>query len=120
MILQRSLRSLFPFAIVLCGPTSLLACQQSAEGDRCNPLLLEDSPPDDECNSGLACTTLPSCGSISICCPVHGPATSAECMCVANPATCVCAEDAGIDAPDVGAAGDADSAVDGGKDASHD
>ncbi len=89
-------------AVVAIGVTaalSLPACQQGAQGDRCNPGLIETnaatSPSGaaynaDECNSGLTCTVPPTC-VIAVCCPAQPPYTDPNCACLANPgAACAC------------------------------
>jgi hypothetical protein len=85
--------------LVVLATTLLLACSVS-EGDRCNPLRSSD-----ECGgTTLTCTTIPICGSISICCPTAGPATNPNCG--ANPpcadidaSTDAAGDDAPADAP---------------------
>ncbi len=49
-------------------------CQQSAEGDRCNPALSHN-----DCNAGLVCT-IPAFCVENYCCPVSGPSTSPFCQ----------------------------------------
>jgi hypothetical protein len=49
-------------------------CQQSAEGDRCNPALSHN-----DCNAGLVCT-IPTYCVENYCCPVSGPITSPFCQ----------------------------------------
>jgi hypothetical protein len=62
----------------------LAACDGGSLGDRCNPDLSHD-----ECGSGLACTTPPTC-VISVCCPTSGASDDPNCACITNPAGCAC------------------------------
>jgi hypothetical protein len=113
-------------ASFLAGTT--LGCEQGAEGDRCNPDLVDTT----ECNSGLSCVTPPSC-VISVCCPSKGPYTDPNCDCFANPQGPMCLSSCNVDAawdgmptPDGGTADaharDAttmQASMDAGKDGSH-
>jgi hypothetical protein len=80
---------------------ALPACQQGAEGDRCNPDLIQSGGATpaynaDECNSGLSCQIPPTCGN-AYCCPSSPPYTDPNCACLANPAAgCACTYDGGI------------------------
>ncbi len=73
--------------------SSLLGCEQGAEGDRCNPDLVGS----DECNGGLICVTPSSC-VISVCCPSAPPYSDPQCECFVHPQGCVCSVDAAYDA----------------------
>lgn len=105
MILSRR-PSYWPIlAAGLLVSSGLLACEQGAEGDRCNPDLSYSS----ECSSGLSCVTPSSC-VISVCCPSAPPYTDPQCQCFVHPEGCACNVDAGYDsgAPaDAGAPSDA-------------
>jgi hypothetical protein len=85
------------------------ACNQGAEGDRCNPDLSHD-----ECNAGLSCQQPKNCPE-NYCCPIEGESTSAFCqpgcagglaaICAAEPSYDACvteegATDASKDSPD--------------------
>ncbi len=102
-------------ALALAATAGLAACHQGAQGDRCNPALVETSAAtspsgaaynEDECNSGLACTVPPTC-VIAVCCPAQPPYSDPNCECLAHPgAACACTvqsldggpwEDAGTD-----------------------
>jgi hypothetical protein len=80
---------------------ALPACDQGAEGDRCNPDLIQSggAVPQynaDECGSGLSCQIPPTCGN-AYCCPSSPPYTDPNCACLANPAAgCACTYDGGI------------------------
>ncbi len=93
----------------------ITACQQGAQGDRCNPNLIQSGGAtpqynEDECNkgAGLSCQVPPTC-VIAVCCPSSPPYSDPNCACFANPgASCACttpgalaaweaAEDAGAD-----------------------
>lgn len=70
------------FAKCLCGLAAslvlaVLACNQGAEGDRCNPVSAADGH--DECGSGLKCTTPPQCPE-SYCCPSNGTSSNPFCQ----------------------------------------
>jgi hypothetical protein len=107
---QRRFISLWVSAtLALFAAASLLACEQGAEGDRCNPDLVNTS----ECNSGLSCVTPSSC-VVSVCCPSTPPYADPQCECFAHPEGCACNVDA---AYDTGVS--ADAGVDSGKDATH-
>jgi hypothetical protein len=115
--------------VVVLAAMNLPGCEQGAQGDRCNPLLIEDaasSSPnggaynEDECGSGLACQVPPTC-VIAVCCPTKPPYSDPNCACLANPgAACACSvsylldagsgEDAGSE--DAGTAMDAASTTD--------
>ncbi len=103
----------------LLAASTLLACEQGAEGDRCNPDLVDTT----ECNSGLSCVTPSSC-VISVCCPSAPPYTDPQCECFVHPEACACnvdaAYDTGVAAPTTDA-GDATihASTDAGKDATH-
>ena len=94
-----------------------LGCDQGAEGDRCNPDLVNTT----ECNSGLSCVTPPSC-VISVCCPSKPPYSDPQCECFANPNGAACKGSCNVDAGyDTGApvVSDAGASADSGKDATH-
>jgi hypothetical protein len=80
---------------------ALPACDQGAEGDRCNPNLIQSggAVPQynaDECGSGLSCQIPPTCGN-AYCCPSSPPYTDPNCACLANPAAgCACTYDGGV------------------------
>lgn len=58
---------------VTVGALTFGGCETGGkEGDRCNPLVLQD-----ECNSGLHCT-LVTC-SVAYCCPTNGSSTDPSC-----------------------------------------
>jgi len=115
--------SLFLLAATLLSAALAMGCEQGAQGDRCNPDLVDTT----ECNSGLNCVTPPSC-VVSVCCPPQGPYTDPNCECFANPQGAACTGSCSVDAaydgmpvstptptvPDAGA-GVADAA----KDATH-
>jgi hypothetical protein len=107
-------------AVVVAAPASLLACEQGAQGDRCNPDLVDTT----ECNSGLSCVTPSSC-VISVCCPSSPPYTDPQCECFVHPEGCACSVDAAYDGMPVASASDAaltdagGARVDSGKDATH-
>jgi len=101
----------------------LLGCEQGAEGDRCNPDLVDTT----ECNSGLSCVTPSSC-VISVCCPSSPPYSDPQCECFVHPEACACNVDAAYDtglpaSTDAAVADAADatmqSIADAGKDATH-
>jgi hypothetical protein len=50
-------------------------CKEGAEGDRCNPALVQSEYNEDECNSGLTCQQSPTCPE-TYCCPT--PLTSSS------------------------------------------
>jgi hypothetical protein len=61
---------------------AVAACQQSAEGDRCNPDLAAGEK---DCNSGLTCTSAGPLCPENYCCPVAadgglGPSSNAFCQ----------------------------------------
>jgi hypothetical protein len=97
------------FSLVLSVSAALLGCEQGAEGDRCNPDLVDTT----ECNSGMSCVTPSSC-VVSVCCPAAPPYSDPQCECFAHPEGCACNVDA---AYDTGAS--ADAGVNSGKDATH-
>jgi hypothetical protein len=70
-------------------------CKGGAEGDRCNPLLVNPQYNEDECDKGLACQTPSGCPE-SYCCPPDGGASG-------NP---LCQPGCGLDAGGAGDAGD--------------
>jgi hypothetical protein len=97
---------------------TLLGCEQGAQGDRCNPDLVDS----DECNSGLTCVQPPSC-VVNVCCPTSPPYSDPQCECIANPQGSVCMQqgcnvDAAYDGMPTGApdAGTDSSTQDAGKD----
>jgi hypothetical protein len=72
----------------------VVACEQGAEGDRCNPDLSHD-----ECNAGLTCQQPLPCVE-NYCCPVDR-STSTNPYCLGLPSACPtddAGEDAGTDA----------------------
>jgi hypothetical protein len=115
---RRSVAALAAFAAL-----ALCACQQGAQGDRCNPDLIQPGGAipqynEDECNSGLACTIPPTC-VIAICCPKEPPYADPNCACLANPgAACACTVPGLLDAGDDG--GDSDAGSDAATDAATD
>jgi len=118
----REVRTRYWFMLVasLFGASVLMGCEQGAEGDRCNPDLVDTT----ECSSGLSCVTPTTC-VVSVCCPSAPPYTDPQCECIANPATCLSSSAGGcnVDAAyDTGASetGSSDAgANDASKDASH-
>ena len=83
------------FVYAACAACALLAmgCEQGAEGDRCNPDLVDTT----ECNGGLSCVTPSSC-VISVCCPPQGPYTDPNCECFSNPQGAACLGSCNVDA----------------------
>jgi hypothetical protein len=96
--------------LILLGAASLpgllLGCEQGAEGDRCNPDLVDTS----ECGSGLSCVT-PSTCVISVCCPSTPPYSNPQCACIAHPESCAPYDTGGCN---VDAAYDGTPVLDGG------
>jgi len=90
-------------ALAVFAMVGFSACEQGAQGDRCNPDLIQagGSTPqynEDECNSGLACQVPPTC-AIAVCCPTHPPYSDPNCACLANPsAGCACTVPGTLDA----------------------
>jgi hypothetical protein len=78
-------------------------CEQGAQGDRCNPALIQPggSVPqynEDECGNGLACTVPPTC-VIAVCCPKAPPYADPNCACLNDPGrACACTVAALLDA----------------------
>ena len=129
------------FARVAIGLTALalgvvaVACEQGAEGDRCNPDLSHN-----ECNAGLVCTQPENCPE-SYSCPANGSSADPFCqpgcngglaaICEVTPDAAACQPDAGTDdagsadggtdsATDTGTDTGTDSSADSGSDASND
>jgi hypothetical protein len=108
---RRSVAALAAFAAL-----ALFACQQGAQGDRCNPDLIQPGGAtpqynEDECHSPFSCQVPPTC-VIAVCCPTKPPYTDPNCACFANPgASCACTVpallDAGAGSDDAGTAADA-------------
>jgi hypothetical protein len=126
-LIHRTLRHAGAAALVgAFAGLALPACQQGAEGDRCNPALIQSGGAvpaynEDECNkgSGLSCQVPPTC-AIAVCCPSSPPYTDPNCACFANPsAGCACSVpalldvDAGPDSGPDAAPSDASSPLDG-------
>jgi hypothetical protein len=87
--------------ILFLTALALTACQQGAQGDRCNPDLVQSGGAtpqynEDECNSGLSCQVPPTC-AIAVCCPKSPPYADPSCACLANPAAgCACTVSGGV------------------------
>jgi len=89
----------------------LSACNQGAEGDRCNPDLSHD-----ECNSGLTCQQPAQCPE-NYCCPANGTSSDPNCQpgCTPGGVAALCASDpTALACVDSGA--DAESTTDSGPD----
>ncbi len=105
-------------AASVVAASMLVGCQQGAEGDRCNPDLVNTT----ECNSGLSCVQPPTC-VVNVCCPSSPPYTDPQCECIAHPETCAsydaggCNVDAAYDGMPTTSSTDAGT-VDAGSDAS--
>jgi hypothetical protein len=93
-----SKRVMIGLALALLGAIGV-ACEQGAEGDRCNPDLSHD-----ECDNGLACTQPVNCPE-NYCCPTSGPSSDPNCqpgcngglaaICAADPDASACQVDSG-------------------------
>ena len=103
------------FIALALAALTLAACQQGAQGDRCNPNLIQPGGAvpqynEDECNSGLTCQVPPTC-AIAVCCPTHPPYSDPNCECLANPsAACACTVPGALDAGSDDATSPADAA----------
>src|ERR1700722_302824 len=103
-ISKMSKRVMIGLAVVLLGAIGV-ACEQGAEGDRCNPDLSHD-----ECDNGLTCQQPVNCPE-NYCCPTSGKSSDPFCqpgcngglaaICAADPTAAECVDSG--PAPDGGA-----------------
>jgi hypothetical protein len=85
-------------ALVVSLAGGALACEQGAEGDRCNPDRAANGS--DECDAPLTCQQPTSC-VIDVCCPPSPPYADPQCACLAHPGPgCACyvgADEGGVE-----------------------